>query len=205
MNDLHLVLASEECEHFQCGAEWTVVSDGRWDHNPGSGDPQLALALDNLDCKCTFTMSVLRAARLLSWNEAKRLNATETRATQKALLREAVLPAEDNTLPHKKHWPPVGGIFKPYLLFQWQKASMQRRIFAALCLTPGLAVWTLMVMSSISRAPNIQSIGLDVDPPGKSRRIATNTCEKTSDRPVLATTIARGSAFKLGFSNAGVP
>ena len=27
---------------------------------------------------------------------------------------------------------------------------MQRRIFAALCLTRGLAVWTLMIMSSVS-------------------------------------------------------
>ena len=150
MNDLHLVLASEECEHFRCGVEWMVVSDGRWDHNPGGGEVQLALALDHLDCECTFTMSVLRAAQLLSWNEAKRLSAAESRPTQKALLREAVLPAEDNTLPPKKHWPPVGGIFEPFLLCRWQEASMQRRTFAALCLTPGLAVWTFMIMSSVS-------------------------------------------------------
>ena len=70
MNDLHLVLASEECEHFRCGAEWTVVSDGRWDHNPGSGEVQLALALDHLDCECTFTMSVLRAAFVMVRGEA---------------------------------------------------------------------------------------------------------------------------------------
>ena len=89
MNDLHLVLASEECEHFRRGGEWTFVSDGPWDHNPRSGEVQLALTFDHLDRECTFTMSVVRAARMSSWNEAERLNAAETRATQKAMLPEA--------------------------------------------------------------------------------------------------------------------
>ena len=44
MNNLHLVLASEECDDFRCGGDWAFVSDGEafisdggWDHNPAVG------------------------------------------------------------------------------------------------------------------------------------------------------------------------
>ena len=136
MNDLHLVLASEECEHFRCGVEWMVVSDGRWDHNPGGGEVQLALALDHLDCECTFTMSVLRAAQLLSWNEAKRLSAAETRATQKALLREAVLPAEDNTLPPRSIGCPLAA-FSTHSCCADGKRLVCKGEYSQLCVSPG--------------------------------------------------------------------
>ena len=108
MNGLHLVLASEECEHFRRGGEWTFVSDKGWDHNPHSGEVQLALTLDHLDRGCTFTMSVVRAARMSSWNEAERLNAAEAGAMQKAMLCEAVLLVEDNPPP-----PPPRSISHP--------------------------------------------------------------------------------------------
>ena len=91
MNDFHLVLAGEKCE-------WAFVSDGGWDHNPRSGEVHLALTLDYLERECTFTMLVVRAARM-SWNEVERLNVAETGATQKAMVGEAVLLAEDNTPP----------------------------------------------------------------------------------------------------------
>ena len=74
----HLVLHSEECESFRQGGEWTFVSDGGWDHNPRNGEVQLALTLDHLDRECTFTTSIVRAARMSSWNKAERLNAAET-------------------------------------------------------------------------------------------------------------------------------
>ena len=54
-----------------------------------------------VDRECTFTASVVRAARMSLWNEAERLNAAKTRAIQKALLREAVLLPADNDLPPK--------------------------------------------------------------------------------------------------------
>ena len=110
----------------------------------------MALTLDQLDRECTFTMLVVRAARMSSWNEAERLNAAETRATQKALLREAALLAEDTPPPPKKHWLLVGAIFKLFLLCRLREASMQSRMFAIFCLTPRLLVRTLMIMSSVS-------------------------------------------------------
>ena len=63
------------------GGGRTFVSDGGWDHNPHSGEVQLALSLDHLDRECTFTMLVVRAARMLSWNDAESLNTAEIRAT----------------------------------------------------------------------------------------------------------------------------
>ena len=118
------------------GGGWTFVSDGGWDHNLRNGEVQLALTLDHLDRECTFTMSVVRATRMASWNEAKCLHAAETRATQNAMLREAVLLAEDNTPPP----PPPRSISHPaalecscYVDCRWLVCKAE---YSQLCVSP---------------------------------------------------------------------
>ena len=106
---LRTIIESHRAIDTKWAAEYTpmltklelLVSDGCWDHNPRNGEAQLALTPDQLDRECTFTVFVVPASRMSSWNEAERLNGAETRATRNALLREAVLLLAGNDLPPK--------------------------------------------------------------------------------------------------------
>ena len=91
MNDLHLVLHSEECESFRQGGEWTFVNDGGWDHNSRNREVQLALTLDHSDRECTFIASVVCAARMLSWNKAAPKRSQSTSHTEGTLARGCVV------------------------------------------------------------------------------------------------------------------
>ena len=85
-----MVLSQPQASRFAKGGELTVVFDGGWDHNPGNSEVRLALTFEHLDNERVFTMACCRAAGLSSFSEAEQVNGAETRAVQKAKLKDAV-------------------------------------------------------------------------------------------------------------------
>ena len=130
--------------------DWTFVSDGGCNQNPRNGEVQLALTLDHLDQEWTFTALVVRAAQMSSWNEGERPNAAETRATQKSVLREAVLLPADNDAPLKEALEARWRRFQTILVASIGDAQYAKQQTAALCLTHVLMDLTPMIMSSVS-------------------------------------------------------
>ena len=135
MNDLHLVLRSEECESFGQGREWTFVSDGGWDHNPHNGEVQLALTLDHLERECTSLrlLCVLRECR----RGPRRCASTRPKHEphKRHFCARLCCCLLTTTSSRKMHWTRTGNVSKLFLLPELVGHNTQSSIFAVLCLT----------------------------------------------------------------------
>ena len=91
------MLSQPQASDQKQGGEITFIGDGGWDHNPTSFAICLALTLEHLDNGRLYTNASVRAAGMSF--EAERVNGVETRAIQKASIKDAVfLPRHDSRL-----------------------------------------------------------------------------------------------------------